>query len=129
MNLTDIEDHTKQLEAQTAQLKEKLVTELLALPGNPRITPIGTSGKCFTIKMSDMGLKNWTPFYHNFDAQYKQLAEIVQNSTVGTLCKKLEGIIEKESYREQNYTYHFHPDVIKHLADMLGVEKEATHAG
>ena len=126
MNLSAIEELTTDLEIQTDQLKTKLVQALRKLPGNPRITQLGSNPNCFTIQFSDMGTKNWTPFYHNFKMQYEALAEIVEASQIGTLCSKLEDIIRKESYRDSSktFTYHFHPDVIKHLASMLGVNIE-----
>ena len=122
LSMASIEELTKELEAEATKLKEKLKAALLALPDNEKINRIGD--RCFTIKMSDMGTENWTPFYHDFKMQYIQLAQVVDMMPLKSMTTRLKEIIRTGTYRQNNYTYHFHPEVTKHLANLLGVEKE-----
>ena len=119
ISLANIEQLTQELEEEAIKLKKQIKECLLSLPDNPKIKRIGDSGKCFTINFSDIGMNNWTAFYHDFKRQYVQLTEVIDKLPLRSVPTRLKEIIRTKSYRQDNYTYHFHPDVIKHLADML----------
>jgi hypothetical protein len=123
MKLAEIEKTTADLDKQGQELKEGLAKILLELPDNPRITRLGGSARCFTIKSSDLGTTNWTPFYHDFKLQYDKLASIICKTQLATIPARLREIVETKSYRDpsEKYTYHFHTDVILHIAELLGL--------
>ncbi|MEE9539962.1 MAG: hypothetical protein V3V85_00530 [Candidatus Thorarchaeota archaeon] len=123
MKLAEIEQTTAHLEQQGQELKEGLAKILLEQPDNPRITRLGSSVRCFTIKSSDLG-DNWTPFYHDFKMQYDKLASIICKTALGTIPARLREIVETRSFRDpsERYTYHFHTDVILHIAELLGLK-------
>ena len=123
-SITTIEEFVAAQEAQETQLKNQIKEKLLTMPDNPRINRIGDSPRCFTIKFSDLGTTNWTPFYQDFKLQYEKLAEVVGRLPLGSLTSNLYVIIKTKSYRDSSakHTFHFHPDVIKNLVDLLGVK-------
>lgn len=116
----------QQIEKLKKSLKKSLSEAIQNLPDNPRITRLnGTAGpRAFT--MSSRDLNNvWSPFYHDFKAQYKKLVEIVDKASLETVGTVLTRIIEKGNHPESGGTVKFHPDVIENLRGLLGLPESA----
>lgn len=111
---------------QVKDLKAALVQEMQTLPDNPRITRLTGTGSpaAFTLNSRDLG-NVWSPFYHDFKAQYAKLAEIVDKTNLETVGTVLTRIIERGSHPESGGTVKFHPDVIEHLRGLLGSAEPA----
>jgi hypothetical protein len=123
MNIKCIEDLAEHYSKGTQMLVDNLCAAIMELPQNHRINECSGSPRCFTMNFSDLG-DNWTPFHHDFRAQYEFLIQVIRRTSLDQLTLKLRQIIEKGVYREKGSTYKFHPDVIHNLANMLGVEVE-----
>jgi hypothetical protein len=112
-------------------LNERLIQKIEALPENPAITRLGKN--CYTIKISDLGTTNWTPFYHDFTHQYKFLRAIIENYDINQVEQIFQEILQngtcklsKSLKTTDGYTfegrhdiYRFHPDVIAFLKETL----------
>ena len=117
----------KELQAidnQVQKIKEKFAEQINALPDNPKINRISTSPCCFTIMSSDLG-NNWSPFYHDYKAQYKFLADLVTKTKGESIINILEKIVKKGTYSQvahpygPTYTRKFHPAVISKLKEII----------
>lgn len=102
---------------QVEMLKKSLGETIHNLPDNPRITDFRGCG--FSLHSRDLN-NVWSPFYHDFKAQYTKLVEIVDKARLDTIGYVLTRIVESGSYPESSGTVKFHPDVIEHLRGLLG---------
>lgn len=100
------------------RIKEGLKNQILALPDNPNITRRFGSG-AFAVSSSQLG-KSWSPFYHDFLAQYEILVKLINETDLMKLPAVLAEIVAtgklKVKYRG---TVTFNPEVIKHLVDII----------
>lgn len=103
-------------------LKDTLKTAINDLPDNPRIERLNGNGKgslrAFVIKSSDTG-GIISPFFHDFKAQYRKIAEILDKARIETINSVLVRILETGSYSEKGGTVKFHPEVIRNLAGFV----------
>ncbi len=95
-------------------IKKELIAKIGVLPQNKNITPLNNN--CFVMSVKHFSLSNWSPEYYDFNNQYQKIIEIIENSELLTIEKKLDGILKDGKIKINNsYTYHFHPDVIDYL--------------
>ena len=118
--------------AKVDALNEELIRKIEALPDNPAIIQRFGSG-CFALDSKALGTKNWTPFYHDFQSQYKFVRAIIENYDINQIESIFKEIVTNGYIRlnrstmktTDGYTfsgrdtYHFHPDVITMLRDTL----------
>lgn len=103
------------LAAQLQTIRDDISQQLLELPQNPRINPVGQSG-AFTIKASDLGTQNWTASYHNFKTQYQALSDlVVQKGSPETIISRLNQALDAQRIKGIS----LHPDVIEHVRKLL----------
>ena len=101
-------------------LRAHLLSDITTLPDNSRIQRLGGSGNCFTIQFSRLE-HNWSPFYHDFKAQYRFLVSVLDEKELPVIRRTLIQVIRTGKYvlRCSGYgcdtTLYFHPDVRKHL--------------
>lgn len=103
------------LATQIQTIRDDISQQLLELPQNPRINPVGQSGKAFTIKASDLGTRDWSASYHDFKAQYRKLAQLVQKGSPESIISRLNQALDAQRIDGIN----LHPDVIKHVREFL----------
>ena len=104
------------LAAQLQTIREEIAQQILNLPQNPRITPVGSVA--YSIKMSDFGTKNWSASYHDFRAQYRALGELVKKSSPETIIPKLKQALDVETVIGPHRVA-LHPDVIANVRKLL----------
>ena len=78
---------TQQLLRINAALREAAIEaadQVRAQPDNPAIQRIGGSVRAFTMRSSDLG-NNWTPFFHDWKAQYELVATLLEERKFGTV--------------------------------------------
>jgi len=106
-------------EKKVSVLKTKLIAHIDTLPDNPKIKRVG-DGKSFTMNVSDLG-DNWSPFYHDFKAQYQDLIRIINTKPVEQVISSFESVI-KNGYtgkRAGDSSKRFHPVVREYLKEMM----------
>jgi len=103
------------LAAQIQTIRDGIAQQIQDLPQNHRISPVGQSGKAFTIKACDFGTRDWSASYHDFKAQYRKLAQLVQKGSPETIISRLNHALDCERIDGIN----LHPDVIKHVRGLL----------
>lgn len=127
----NIKKHTKKLEAvakKGEELRKALHKTIVDLPDNPAIKRVEQSPRCFTISSSAVfgDAKNnptfrMDPFFHNFKSQYEVIAQAVDSCDPARTLKTLQNIVETESLKKAgNNYYRFHPQVIRHLRELIG---------
>jgi hypothetical protein len=132
-------------EAAQAKLREKsaeLGRELeQAIGQNPALTPLGASGKCYTIMNSDMFLKTkdggsdmvLSAATHNWESQSKLLRVAMETLDPMKIRKYMQEAVDKESLpkwkilRDEygnslydgSYTLRLHPTVCQIVRELL----------
>ena len=108
---TDLQMTIKETQVIIKNVKQQITARLNACPDNSHINRLGNN--CFTIKSSQLTKHdNWTPFFHDHILQYKFIIDLIEKSSLETIINKIEGIIEKGSYKKSNYeTVKFHPGI------------------
>lgn len=117
------------LAAQIQTIRDDIQQQILSLPQNPRIKPIGQSGT-FIISSADLmcgagnRYSNWSASYHDFRVQYRALGELVQKGSPETIISRLNKALNMETVQAHlNGTVlqrvSLHPDVIKHVKALL----------
>ena len=101
------------LATQLRAIRDEIAQQILDLPQNPRITPVGQSG-AFSIKMSDLGTRNWAASYHDFKAQYEQISKVIERSRPENVLSSLQTII-KTGRLANECNAKLHPDVVANL--------------
>ena len=104
------------LATQLKAIREEIAKQILDLPQNPRITPIGSGA--YSIKMSDFGTKNWSASYHDFKAQYRALGELVKKGSPETIISRLKNALDIEVVLGTQRV-NLHPDVIANVRRLL----------
>ena len=112
----EMKEALKEMEEKRAKLIETLVKKIEALPDNPRIKRLGHGA--FIMKNSDFATAPWSPFYHDFLAQYNKLTEWLINENFHTVMLMIGEIIEKGFVRFENRAWWFHDDVRKLLREL-----------
>lgn len=87
-------------------------------PDNPLINRIGSNGIAFTMAAKDLG-KNWTPFFHDWKAQYELVGQLLEAERFGAVAL----IMQKGHHNPSGGTHDrqsFAPQVIEHLRSCLG---------
>ena len=103
------------------ELKQELRSVLLGLPDNPDIKRL--SGKCFVVSSSQMAGGRWGVESHDFKAQYRALASLLDNRTLADGVERIVDALDQASIRmkgDVSYTLHLHPDVISQVSGILG---------
>ncbi len=98
-------------------VKTGLIEALKKCKDNPDIDRL--SSNCFSMKMSESSLKDWSSEYYDFKHQYRTLQRVIQETDIRRLEEKLYTILETGKLTEKSgrkyYTYHFHRDVLLQL--------------
>ena len=83
---------------------------------NPAIRRI--SANSFTMGSKDLGTANWSPFFHDWAAQYERLAELIETQKFSALAQVIQtGKLREASMRSG---LHFAPQVVEHLRAVVG---------
>lgn len=91
-------------------------------PDNPAIKRSGP--RTLTIAMKDMGLKNWTPFYHDWKAQYNELAEMLRAHRFAAVADAATtGSIKSKGGKRD-----LAPEVVQRLRAIIGDVREVLDA-
>lgn len=89
---------------------------------NPAIVRgIGGNGSRLSFTMSSSALSGgvpWTPFFHDWKAQYERVAELIEARQFASVAD----ILEKGQFRDRNrhHAERFAPEVVAHLQTALG---------
>ena len=114
MNKESIIDKINQIKSELSQLADSIRT----LPPNPNVEKLGHN--CFSIKSSEIfKYDKWSPEFHDFEHQYKFIAELVETLPIDQVIEKLNRICNKKSYYHKGNTIQFHPDVIQNLKSIV----------
>ena len=101
-------------------IDENLVNKIKGLKENPHIQTIKENPKCFVINKKNLGLDNWTPFYHCFELQYDYLLELVKTTDISNIINVFDKIVLTGRHRKYNYhTVKFNPKVIEVLRKII----------
>ena len=106
---------------QIEAIKQNLCQKIEVLPDNPKITRLNHN--CFEIHFSDLG-ESWSPFYHDFKAQYRMIIEILETKDIGEIIPTLQKLTTPRHDKSYWFFYkgdhnRFHPDVIRHIKTIL----------
>lgn len=116
-NDMDLTESLKAYETLLEQIRAAMRDKIMALPDNPRIKRLGENA--FTVKASDFAGAPWSPFYHDFKAQYKQIAEWIDTKTPSEVLVLIGQVVEKGSvWRPKGASLMFHPDVREYLKNL-----------
>lgn len=132
--------------ARAEELKLGMTTLIRNCPDNPRIKPLGDSGRCFVIMLSDLtvlrpkmhnGLPvkddlgksvlqhhtDWTPECHNFKYQYEQLAKEIEKRDLTTVEPFLMDTLAHGKWwdRSQQCNHTLHPEAVENLKTALKI--------
>lgn len=97
-------------------LKSALKDKIMTLPDNPRINRLGDNA--FTVKASELVGNPWSPFFHDFKAQYKKLIKWIDELTPDEMLLIIGLIIKDGVVHRDRQQYRFHPDVIGYLKNL-----------
>jgi hypothetical protein len=106
-----------EIEAKKESLLDRISQILDSLPENQRIRRLDS--KCFIIRFKDLGSSNWSPFYHDFRAQYSKVAEILKSSDLSVMSANLTQIVDRGSLYFRGENLKFHPEVREYLREAL----------
>lgn len=100
------------------EILRRIAERVEALPDNPRVRRV--SANAFTLSASDLG-SNWSPFYHDFKAQYRAVADAIRGGNVATSTARLRAIISSRSVGNSagRFARTLHPEVVAHLKRLL----------
>ena len=105
-----------------AGITDDLAQQILALPDNPVIRRLDDS-RCFVVRFRDLG-DCWSPFYHDFRAQYRAIVERISTLSPGAALAFLRyiangGVFKRNGYKRPE---RLHPSVLKYLDTLLIAE-------
>ncbi len=112
------------------KLQEAIAKAINELPDNPNIQRISEHPRCFVMSskdvfagnkygFTDMRIRhNWSVFYHDFKAQYKKIAEVIERARPESVLVQLNSIINTGHLQGKDYV-EFHPKVIQYLANLM----------
>jgi len=103
-----LDDVTNKVKA----LRVHFMLQTRKLPDNPDIIRIGY--RHFTVPFSKLD-NNWSPHYHDFKLQYKELRRIIAKTRLENLSTVITGIIETGQSRLDRESIKFHPTVCQEL--------------
>jgi hypothetical protein len=112
-----LKEDIERLQQEANRLREGIKAKIKALPDNPKITRLG-DGKAFTLSSKDLG-QSWSPFYHDYRAQYETLAEVIDKTDPMRLPWKISGIAATGKLKRGAETLTFNPEVLKHLVAVM----------
>ena len=99
------------------QIRAELKQKIIELPDNPRVKRL--SSGAMIVSSKDLVGQPWSAFYHDFEAQHKQLIELVEELTPQEFLVRIGTIIEKGRFwKPGGASLVFHPDVIEHLKNL-----------
>lgn len=107
----------REYQEKVTALKNDLIGKINDLPDNPKIKRIGGEGKAFTVNFEDLG-DNWSPFYHDYKAQYQELIDVINKKPVEQVIKIFDEVI-KTGYMKKAPGMKFNPVVRKYLKEMM----------
>jgi hypothetical protein len=113
-----LKEDIERLQQEANRLREGIKAKIMALPDNPQITRLGDSGKCFTISSKDLGA-SFSPFYHDYRAQYETLAEVIDKTDPMRLPWKIAEIAATGKLKRGTETLTFNPEVLKNLVSVM----------
>lgn len=93
----------------------EIAQEIQSLEDNPRISRI--NDKCFVIRSSDLG-GNWSPEYHDFKLQYREVAEYISSCGTDSLIARIGRCIDQSTIPGKGIK--LHPDVVRKLSELAG---------
>lgn len=100
------------------RIKQAIKKAILDLPANPNINRISDNPKCFTISSKTLfSSGNWSVFHHDFQAQYKKIVEMIENSRAENVITNLQNVILNGYIL--NDRAKLHPSVIANLKTIM----------
>jgi len=116
----EFENQQNIITAQIAAYKEGIIRKIEQLPDNPEVTKVTEKGSCFIVSCSNLR-GNWTPEFHDFEYQKKQLVRLIQNSEYQNIYRKLLETVSHGNFREtlNNKLMFLHPIMIRNLKEAL----------
>lgn len=117
---TQIQTKIEALTQQGEQIRQEIEELILSLPDNPRIKRINNSPNCFILNSSDLGAC-WSPEYHDFKKAYQIIYDELEKKPLANMVPFLTEISKRGHFRipSQGYTHYLHPDVQKHLQELI----------
>ena len=103
-----IRSRTADLVNEIRLIREMMASSIESLPQNPRFGDFG-------VMSSDLEGKSWCSSYHDFRSQYRVLADLVRNGSVGGIVSRLKRALRDE----QVGCVRLHPDVMTHVRELL----------
>ena len=124
----------KEIADAEAQLKDKLIARVAALPqDNPRVKML--SPNCCIARSSDVfaptcgtgtpdnpkpGHSNWSAEYHMFKPQYDAIIARISRTSTPHLLNILESVVtEGRVVVDSTRKLSLHPDVIEHIREVI----------
>jgi hypothetical protein len=116
-----IKSTIEEQDLKVTEIKNALKTKIEALPDSPHVKRLSSSPTCFAGCSSQLFKHdNWTPFFHDHQAQYQFVIDLIERTPLENIISKIEHIVEKKSFRKPNQdTVKFHPEVVKQLKGIL----------
>ena len=111
-----LKEDIERLQDEANRLREGIKAKIMALPDNPKITRLG-GGKSFTLQFKDLGA-SFSPFYHDYKAQYEAIAAVIDKTDPMKLMDKIFEI-SAGKLRRGTETLTFNPEVIKNLLGIM----------
>lgn len=99
----EILDRLVSIARQVRQMMPEIADGVKSLPDNPEIVSRSAQGRSFVIRSSALsgrnGVSNWTPFHHDWRAQYERISEIILEaaSDPKSAAWRLRGVLSKYS--------------------------------
>ena len=107
-------------------IRAEIQCAITNLPDNPNIKRVNQ--QCFTMSSADMMKDNPTmrldPFFHDFKAQYKYIAEAIERARPENIVPLLEKIAIDGNHKSTTGLKTFHPQVILHLKRLINLPSE-----
>lgn len=92
--------------------------QVRAQPDNPAIQRAGGSLRMFTMRSSDLG-NNWTPFFHDWKAQYELVATLLEERKFGAV-REILNTGKHRSGGTAHSTQHLAEPVLERIRSIVG---------
>lgn len=79
----------QQVHAALRQAANDSAAKVRGEPDNPAIQRVAGSARAFTLRSSDLG-SNWSPFFHDWKAQYDLVAKLLEERKFGAVREILQ---------------------------------------